>query len=450
MKTLTHPPSIAVLLPIVFLGFACTAPPAPEAEVPAAGNIERLDPALDALVPADAQIEKLAGGFSFIEGPLARPDGSVWFSDVVGNVVREWAPDGTVTEILRPGGYDGNSLPEGGFVGPNGMTYDQDGSVLLCQHGNRRIARIAADGTVTTVIDSFEGKKLNSPNDLVFHPDGSLYFTDPPYGLPEQDEDPTKELDFNGVYRLANGELELLVRDLTRPNGIAFSPDYKTLYVANSDQSNRLWMAYDVNDDGSVSNGRVFADANSSEAAGLPDGMKVDQLGNVYATGPGGVWVIDPSGKHLGTIQPPEGPANVAWGDDGKSLYMTANTGLYRISLTVPGMRPLYAHAPRGIELHVDLNVDPAQAQLMLRTFETEFRQAAAQQPGFIDVKMLKLRSNLMGQTPAHVNYRFVLSFRTEEERLKWVATDLHQRSWPDIESTLASTDYTVTLFDSY
>ncbi len=326
--------------------FGCTpAPePAPEPEAPPTGSVERLDPALDAIVPADAQIERLATGFSFIEGPLWRADGSVWFSDVVGNVVRQYAADGTVTEVLRPGGYDGNSLPAGGFVGPNGMTFDKDGSVLVCQHGNRRIARIAADGTVTTLVDSFEGKKLNSPNDLVFHRDGSLYFTDPPYGLPAQDEDPAKELDFNGVYRLSpNGELQVLVKDMTRPNGIAFSPDYQTLYVANSDENNRHWMAYDVNDDGTVSNGRVFADVSAEPAAGLPDGMKVDQSGNVYGTGPGGVWILDASGKHLGTIAPPESPANVAWGDDGSTLYMTAETSLYRIRLSVPGMGPLYA-----------------------------------------------------------------------------------------------------------
>jgi gluconolactonase len=440
------------LFPIVILTVACTAPPtpAPKAEAPATGTVQRLDPALGALVPDGAQIEKLAGGFTFIEGPLWRQHGAVWFSDVVDNVVRQWATDGTVTEILRPGGYDGSSLPAGGFIGPNGMTDDQDGSVLVCQHGNRRIARIAKDGTVTTLIDSFEGKKLNSPNDLVFHRDGSLYFTDPPYGLPKQDEDPAKELDFNGVYRLANGRLQLLVRDMTRPNGIAFSPDYKTLYVANSDQNRRIWMAYDVNADGSVANGRVFADASASEAQGLPDGLKVDQLGNVYATGPGGVWIFDPSGKHLGTIQPPEGPANVGWGGDGKSLYMTATTGLYRIQLAVPGMRPLYAQGPRGIELHVDMIVDPAQEQAMLRSFETEFRQAASQQPGFIDVKILKLRSTLMGKAPARVNYRFVISFRSEEDRQKWIAADIHQRVWPVLENTLVTKDYTVTLYDTY
>jgi len=328
------------LIAALLLAGCSTAPapaPAPEKSAAMIGNIVRLDPAFDGLVPKDAQIEKLAGGFSFIEGPLWRPPNGLWFSDVVGNVVRQWTTDGKVTEILRPGGYDGNSLPAGGFVGPNGMTSDKDGNVLLCQHGNRRIAKIDKDMKVTTLVDKFEGKKLNSPNDLVFRSDGSLYFTDPPYGLPKQDEDPTKELKFNGVYRLAGGKLQVLVKDMTRPNGIAFSPDEKTLYVANSDENKKLWMRYDVAANGTVSNGKVFADVSGEKEDGLPDGMKVDALGNVYGTGPGGVWVFSPEGKHLGTIKPPEVPANCGWGDDGKTLYMTARTGLYRIKLAVAG-----------------------------------------------------------------------------------------------------------------
>jgi gluconolactonase len=440
----------AIITALFIVAFACTAPPAPQVDTPAAGTVQRLDPALDAIAPEGAQIEKLASGFSFIEGPLWREDGSVWFSDVVGNVVRQYAAGGAVTEVLRPGGYDGDSLPAGGFIGPNGMAYDKDGSVLLCQHGNRRIARIAKDGTVTTLVDSFEGKKLNSPNDLVFHPDGSLYFTDPPYGLPGQDDDPAKEIEFNGVYRLVDGDLQVLVKDLTRPNGIAFSPDYQTLYVSNSDENHRLWMAYDVNDDGTVSNGRVFADVTAEPAAGLPDGMKVDQAGNIYGSGPGGVWVFDASGKHLGTIAPPEGPANAAWGDDGQSLYMTAETSLYRIKLSVPGMLPLYGPAPRGVELHVDLNIDPANEREFLRNFETNFRPAASRQPGYIDLKLLKLDAALMGKAPARMNYRFVLSFRSEAQRQAWVATETHTNAWPILENMLASKDYTVTLFDSY
>jgi len=301
----------------------------------------RTDPAFDSLVPAGAQIEKLAAGFTFTEGPLWRPQGVLWFSDVIGNVVRQWSPDGTVIEILRPGGYDGNSLPAGGFNGPNGMTADRDGAVVLCQHGNRRIVRITADGRVSTVVERYQGKRLNSPNDLVFHTDGSLYFTDPPYGLPRQDEDPAKELPFNGVYRFADGKLQLIIDDQYRPNGLAFSPDYKTLYVANSERPKR-WMRYDVAADGAVRNGRVFADVDHSQEPGVPDGMKIDALGNMYAAGPGGVWVYSPAGAHLGTIKTPETPANCAWGDDRKSLYITAITGLYRVKLAVHGAPPVY------------------------------------------------------------------------------------------------------------
>jgi gluconolactonase len=309
----------------------------------AIGSIARLDPAFDSLVPKDAQIEKLAGGFTFIEGPLWRPSNALWFSDVVGNVVRQWTPDGKVTEILRPGGYDGNSLPAGGFNGPNGMTADKDGAVLLCQHGNRRIARIDKDMKVSTFIDKFEGKKLNSPNDLVFRSDGSLFFTDPPYGLPKADDDPAKELKFNGVYRWSNGKLQAIIRDMSRPNGLAISPDEKTLYVANSDENRKVWMRYDLAADGTASNGRVFADVTAEKEDGLPDGMKLDSQGNVYGSGPGGVWVFAPDGKHLGTIKPPETPANCGWGDDGKSLFMTARTGLYRIKLAVAGQKLVYS-----------------------------------------------------------------------------------------------------------
>jgi gluconolactonase len=305
------------------------------------GSVLRVDPALDALVPKDATIEKVAGGFEFTEGPLWFPAGHLWFSDVVGNVVRQWSPAG-VSEVLRPGGYDKSDAPAGSYIGPNGMIADRDGAVLVCQHGNRRIARVDKDRRVTTFIDRFEGKRLNSPNDLVYKSDGSLYFTDPPYGLIKQDQDPAKELPFNGVYRYSNGNLQVLVRDLTRPNGIALSPDEKVLYVANSDEKRRIWMRYDVQPDGSVANGRVFHDVTSHADSGLPDGMKVDSAGNVYATGPGGVWIFSPEGNHLGTIKPAELPANCGWGDDGRTLYITAGTSLYRIKLSAQGKKALY------------------------------------------------------------------------------------------------------------
>jgi len=305
-------------------------------------DVERLEPALDALVPSSSHLEKLADGFQFVEGPLWFPAGYLWFSDVKGNVVRQWSPDGRVTEILRPGGYDGPTPASDGFIGPNGMTHDKDGAVLLCQHGNRQIVRIDKDRKVSTLVSRYMGHRLNSPNDLVFRSDGALYFTDPPYGLPKQDEDPAKELNFNGVFRLAGGKLEPVIRDLTRPNGIAFSPDGSILYISNSDEKHKLWMCYDVQADGSVKNGRILFDATNDKGNGLPDGMKVDAAGNLYCAGPGGIWVFSPEGKHLGTIKTPDPPSNCGWGDDGKTLYITAVTALYRIKLSVSGEKSLY------------------------------------------------------------------------------------------------------------
>jgi gluconolactonase len=306
-------------------------------------SIIRIDPSFDTLIPRDATIEKVAGGFTFTEGPLWRPSGVLWFSDVVGNVVRQWSPQGQVTELLRPGGYDGNSLPAGGFIGPNGMTTAPNGDVLLCQHGNRRIVQVTSDLQVTTLVDRFEGKRLNAPNDLVFRSDGTLFFTDPPYGLPRQDDDPEKDLPFNGVFKVSGGRVEAIIKDLTRPNGIAFSPDEKTLYVANSDDKQRIWMRYDVSPSGTVANGRVFFDATAHPDGGLPDGMKIDVLGNIWATGPSAVFVFSPGGVHLGTIKPPEDPANCGWGEDGRTLYITAETGLYRIRTSVMGQKPVYS-----------------------------------------------------------------------------------------------------------
>jgi gluconolactonase len=337
--------TVAFALALITVACSTTAPPpAPTPEKPAAiGSIVRLDPAFDDLVPKDTQIEKLADGFTFTEGPIWRPSGVLWFSDVVGNVVRQWSPDGKVTEILNPGGYDGKgNLPAGGFNGPNGMAADKDGAVLLCQHGYRRIVRIDKDMRISTVADKFEGKRLNSPNDVVFRSDGAFYFTDPPYGLPKGDSDPAKQLKFNGVFRFAKGKLQVVIMDLTAPNGIAFSPDQKTLYIANSDEKHKVWMAYDVIDNGTVRNGRLFFDVTAEKEDGVPDGMKVDEKGNIYATGPGGIWVFSPAGKHLGTVKPPQVPANCNWGDDGKTLYITARTDLYRIKLAVAGEKQLY------------------------------------------------------------------------------------------------------------
>jgi gluconolactonase len=331
----------AVVLGTLLAGCSSSPAPSPEKATPSVGNIIRVDPAFDALVARDAHIEKVAGGFTFTEGPLWRPEGLLWFSDVPGNLVRSVTPSGEV-KVVIPNAGGTVSAPPGAFIGPNGMIADKDGAVLLCQHGNRRIVRVAKDLTITPYIEKFEGHRLNSPNDLVYRSDGALYFTDPPYGFVKQDEDPAKELKFNGVFLYSGGKLNAIIKDLNRPNGIALSPDEKTLYVSNSDEKKRFWMRYDVAADGTVSKAQMFYDLAGAKEQGIPDGMKVDSQGNIYAAGPEGVWVFAPDGKHLGTIQPGETAANCAWGDDGKTLYITASTSVYRIRVSVPGEKPLY------------------------------------------------------------------------------------------------------------
>ncbi len=309
------------------------------APVTAAGTILRVDPRLDALVPADARIEKLAEGFNFIEGPVwIRSQSRLLFSDVRGNTIYQWTEADGVSPFIDPV-FEGDATGRRS-ISSNGLTLDAEGRLVICEHGNRRISRVEADGSRTVVVETYDGKQLNSPNDAVYASDGWLYFTDPPYGLEGLEESPMRELDFNGIYRLSpDGELELLVRDQSRPNGVALSPDERTLYVANSDAENMVWMAYDI-DAGGASNARVFYDVNDQTAEGAADGMKVDAAGNIFATGPGGVWIFAPDGTHLGTIMPDEVPANVGWGDDGRTLYMTARTGLYRITLSTEGVMP--------------------------------------------------------------------------------------------------------------
>ena len=331
----------ALPLALFLAGCSIAPAPAPVRETPSIGKIIRLDPAFDALVPKDANIEKVATGFIFTEGPVWRPEGVLWFSDVPGNVLRSVTPSGEVKVLIQNAGGIA-SAPPGSFVGPNGMIAGKDGAVLLCQHTNRRIVRVGQDLTMTPYLEKFEGHRFNSPNDLIYRSDGTLYFTDPPYGLLKQDDDPAKELTFNGVFLYRNGRLQAIIKDLTRPNGIALSPDEKTLYVANSDEKKRFWMRYDVAADGTVSNGRIFYDLAGAKEQGIPDGLKVDSQGNIYAAGPEGVWVFSPNGTHLGTIQPGETAANCAWGQDGKTLYITASTSVYRIRVAIPGEKPLY------------------------------------------------------------------------------------------------------------
>ena len=316
-----------------------------------ANEVVRLDPALDQIISSDAKVEKLADGFGFVEGPVwVRQGGYLLFSDIPANAINKWTPGGKVAVFLKPSGFTGSDPSDAGsqnnngqavvtLLGSNGVTLDRQGRVVFCAHGDRDVVRIEKDGKRTVLADRFEGKRLNSPNDLVFKSDGALYFTDPSAGLRKRDDDPRKELPFNGVYLLKDGKLQLLEKTFATPNGIAFAPGEKYLYV--NDTTRKLIMRYEVRSDDTIANGKVFIDMSADTAAGVPDGMKVDQKGNVYCTGPGGFWIMSPEGKHLGTVKTPELPANLAWGDgDGKTLYLTARTGLYRIRLKVAGIRP--------------------------------------------------------------------------------------------------------------
>ncbi len=305
------------------------------------GTIERIDLRLDHLVPRDARVERIAEGFDWSEGPVWDRKGRfLLFSDVPQNTVFKWQEGKGVSVFLKPSGYTG-STPRGGEPGSNGLLLDRDGRLILCQHGDRRVARLEPDGKFTTLADKYMGKRFNSPNDGVFKSNGDLYFTDPPYGLLKQNDDPAKEIDYNGVYRLsaADGTLTLATKEMTRPNGIALAPDEKTLYVANSDPKKAIWMAFPVKDDGTLGPGRLFADVTSSAATkkGLPDGMKVDAAGNLFATGPGGVLVFAPDGTHLGTFSTGEATANCGWGEDGSVLYITADMYIGRVKLTTKG-----------------------------------------------------------------------------------------------------------------
>jgi gluconolactonase len=317
-------------------------PPPPRAAYPTVGSVERLDPALDALVPPDARIEKLAEGFKWSEGPVWH-GGALLFSDVPRNQILAWREGAGISVFLQPSGYTG-ATPRGGEPGSNGLTVDGAGQLVLCQHGDRRIARLEGDKKFGTVADKYDGKRFNSPNDVVVRKNGDVYFTDPPYGLVGHEKDPAKEIPWSGVYqRASDGKVELLTKELKFPNGLAFSPDEKTLYVSNSDPDRAIWMAFDVTASGGVSNGRVFFDATPLAKAGkkgLPDGMKVDAQGNLFATGPGGVLVFTAAGKHLGTIVTGEPTANCAFGEDGAVLYMTANDKLCRIRLATHAAVP--------------------------------------------------------------------------------------------------------------
>lgn len=307
------------------------------------GRIERYDARFDKLVPADATIDVIAHGFDWSEGPVWVPNGRyLLFSDIPRNSIYKWKEGEGLSLFLKPAGYTG-AVPFGAEPGTNGLALDPKGRLVMCEHGDRRVSRLdfEYDAIKTTLASHYEGKRLNSPNDLVFKSNGDLYFTDPPYGLPERENDPRRELDFFGVYRLAaDGKLTLLTKEMTRPNGIAFSPDEKTLYVAQSDPQAAIWRSFPVKADGTLGKGKVFFDATKwvNVRPGLPDGMEVDRAGNIWATGPGGVLVFSPDGTLLGRLDTREKTANLTFGDDGSTLYITADMFVCRVPTTTKGL----------------------------------------------------------------------------------------------------------------
>jgi gluconolactonase len=327
-------------------------------------SIERLDPGADAIIPQHPQMQRVATGFKWTEGPLWLSSNKLLFAEIPSNSIRIWDPDSSSVSIfLQPSGYQGTEAYGGPEPGSNAMTLDPSGRVTVAGHAQRDVWRfdsIDPHGPITILADTYQGMRLNSPNDLVYRSDGSLYFTDPPYGLRQQnDADPAKKLTFSGVYRIpaAAGQkrgappdrehLQLLTKDLPRPNGIAFSPDEKYLYVDNS-EPHMFWMRYEVHSDGTLGNPKLFAEAGTYAKHGAPDGMKVDRRGNVYSAGPGGVWIFSPAGKHLATIAVPETVGNVAWGDrDHRTLYICASSSVYRIRLNVQGVTPHSAASAR-------------------------------------------------------------------------------------------------------
>lgn len=289
----------------------------------------------------DATIELISDGFSFTEGPVWHKEGYLLFSDIPANKIMKYEPGKGVSLFMDNSGFVGTTIKEAG-PGSNGLTFDKSGNLIICQHGARQVVKYDRAGNVKPIARQFGGKRLNSPNDAVVMSNGIIFFTDPPWGLPKNADDPAKELDFQGVYRLQNGSLELIDKVLMLPNGLTLSPNEKYLYVAETNNGKRLYFRYELDEDGNVLEKSLFFDASEMTAKGSADGIKVDKKGNCYFTGPGGVLVINAKGDHLGTIRPPQQPANIGWGGkDGKTLFMTCRSGLYAIKLKVPGVLPM-------------------------------------------------------------------------------------------------------------
>ncbi len=310
---------------------------------PTLGKVHYDDPRLEKLLPKTSQLQVLASGFVWSEGPVWIKDGGyLIFSDVPQNTIFKWNEKDGLSEFLKPSGYTGRG-EYGDEPGSNGLTIDKQGRLISCEHGDRRISAMPlSGGGKITLADKFEGKRFNSPNDVVQHAgNGSYYFTDPPYGMPKKEKDPTREIAEFGVYRIApDGKVTRVIDNLTRPNGLAFSPDGGTLYVAQSDPARAILMAYPVKSDGNLGSGKLLYDATplvKKGLKGLPDGLKVDKAGNIWTTGPGGVLILSPEGTLLGSIETGQATANCAWGDDGSVLYITADGYLCRIKTSTTG-----------------------------------------------------------------------------------------------------------------
>ena len=305
------------------------------------GEVQFLRNGMSKIASKGSQISKIAGGFKFTEGPVWHKDGYLLFSDIPQNKIMKFEPGKGISTFLENSGFVGTEIEKDG-PGSNGLTFDKVGNLYICQHGARQIVKLDRAGNYIPIARQFGGKRLNSPNDVVVMSNGTLFFTDPPWGLPKNAEDPAKELDFQGVYRLRNGNLEVLDKELNLPNGIALSPDEKRLYVAETSGDKILYYKYDLDENGNFDKKSVFFDATLLQDKRGPDGIKVDKKGNCYFTGPGGVLVINEKGEHMGTIRPPEQPANIGWGGkDGKTLFMTCRTSLYAIDLKIAGILPM-------------------------------------------------------------------------------------------------------------
>lgn len=329
MKTLFYVPTFLALI-------SCS-----PKETKTIGSIERIDPALDAIIQNDPKVEVIAEGFEWSEGPVwIKEQNMLLFSDVPTNTIYKWTAEKGKEVYLTPSGYTGTEAHYSNEPGSNGLTLNNEGKLVMCQHGDRRVAMMdaalsAPESKFISLADNFQGKKLNSPNDVVFRSNGDFFFTDPPYGLPKQENDASRETLFQGVYQVSKGVASLITDSLTRPNGIALFPGEKTLIVANSDPGKATWYAFDLLENDSVANARIFYDAteNTKTEKGLPDGLRIDKQGNVFASGPGGIWIFNKEGKVLGKIKISEATSNCALADDDKTLYATSDMYVVRIKL---------------------------------------------------------------------------------------------------------------------